>query len=466
MSQGTYDFGLIGLGVMGENFILNVIDNGFSAIGYDLRTEKIPEFEAKGIHAVSNLEAFVSGLKRPRKVMLLVPAGKPVDDSIENLIPLLEEGDIIIDGGNAFFKNTDKREAYLKEKGINFFGMGVSGGSKGARRGPSLMPGGNKEAYEDMKDILEAVSAKVNGEACVTHLGNTSAGNYVKMVHNGIEYGMMQLIAEAYDFLKRGAGLNNQEIYQAFKNYNEGKLQSFLVEISRDIFAKEDELAEGMLVDKVLDKAKQKGTGKWTSQDAMNLGIPIPTIDAAVSMRALSALKSERVAADQAYALNDDIAVNTNKEAMVKLVGDALYVAFITTYAQGMHLLFEANKEYNYELDLASVAKIWRGGCIIRASLLEDIRQAYKATPQLKNLLQSNIFQKEVVNNYAAFKELMQLTAQKGLASLCFSASYNYLNAFITDRLPLNLVQAQRDYFGSHTFERIDKEGTFHVEWV
>nr|WP_299343717.1 NADP-dependent phosphogluconate dehydrogenase [Allomuricauda sp.] len=464
----TYDFGLVGLGVMGRNFILNVADNGFTAFGNDLDEEKVNALIDEGgdtskVNANVDAATFVAALSTPRKIMLLVPAGKVVDIVIESLLPHLDEGDIIIDGGNSFFTDTDRREAYLKEKGINFFGAGVSGGAKGARKGPSIMPGGSREAYQYVKPIFEAVSAKYKGEPCVTYLGPKSAGNYVKMVHNGIEYGLMQLTSEIYDLLKKAGDLSNGELHKTFGTWNEGRLQSFLVEITSKIFAQDDELGDGQLVDKILDKAKQKGTGKWTSQNAMDLGIPVPTIDIAVSMREISALKDERIKADELY--DRPTPETVVKDSLVQKAEAALYFAFIITYAQGMHQLADASKEYGYELELGEIAKIWRAGCIIRAALLADITEAFKADSELPNLLLSPSFVSKVKETVDAARELVAYGATNGIPLPGLSNALTYFDAYTSGRLPLNLIQAQRDFFGSHTYERLDKEGIFHTEW-
>ncbi len=464
----SYDFGLVGLGVMGRNFILNVADNGFSAFGNDLDEEKVTALIDEGgntdkVNATTDAKIFVEALATPRKIMLLVPAGKIVDAVIENLLPLLDEGDIIIDGGNSFYTDTDRREAYLKEKGINFFGAGVSGGAKGARRGPSIMPGGSKEAYQHVKPIFEAVAAKYEGEPCVTYLGPKSAGNYVKMVHNGIEYGLMQLTSEIYDLLKKAGDLSNEELHQTFAEWNKGRLQSFLVEITSEILAQKDDLTDGDLVDMILDKAKQKGTGKWTSQNAMDLGIPVPTIDIAVSMREISALKNERIKADELYDRPSPTAVN--KANFISKAEEALYFAFIMAYAQGMHQLADASKEYGYELDLGEIAKIWRAGCIIRAGLLADVTEAFKADDTLPNLLLSSSFVEKVQGTVDAIRELVAYGATNGIPLPGLSNSLTYFDAYTSQRLPLNMIQAQRDYFGSHTYERLDRGGIFHTEW-
>ncbi|MCG2460770.1 NADP-dependent phosphogluconate dehydrogenase [Flavobacteriaceae bacterium F89] len=468
MEHKTYNFGLIGLGVMGRNFILNVADNGFSAFGHDLDTEKVNALKEEGRHtgrvdASNDVHAFVNALCKPRKIMLLVPAGKIVDSVIEELVPILDKGDLIIDGGNSFFTDTDRREAYLKTKGIHFFGAGVSGGAEGARRGPSIMPGGNREAYKEVKPIFEAVAAKFKGEPCVAYLGPKSAGNYVKMVHNGIEYGLMQLTSEIYDVLKKAGDFDNSELHQTFRKWNEGRLQSFLVEITSEIVTRKDDKGEGFLVDMILDKAKQKGTGKWTSQNAMDLGIPVPSIDIAVSMREISALKEERVMADMLY--SRQIPEPLEKKKLEKITEEALYFSFIVTYAQGLHQLADASREYGYELDLTVIAKIWRAGCIIRAALLEDIAQAYQNDAQLHNLLLAPVFVEKINATVDSARELVAYAAKSGIPVPGLAASLTYFDAYTSGNLPLNLIQAQRDYFGSHTYERTDLKGIFHTEW-
>ncbi len=468
MEYKDYDFGLVGLGVMGRNFILNVADNDFKAFGYDLDQEKVDALKTEGgniekVNASTDIETFINALAAPRKIMLLVPAGKIVDAVIENLLPHLDKDDIIIDGGNSFFTDTDRRETYLKEKGIHFFGSGVSGGAEGARKGPSIMPGGNKEAYQHVKPIFEAVSAKYNGEPCVAYLGPKSAGNYVKMVHNGIEYGMMQLTSEIYDLLRKSCKLSNDELHEVYNKWNNGRLQSFLVEITAEIFKQEDDLTDGRLVDKILDKAKQKGTGKWTSQNAMDLGIPVPTIDIAVSMREISALKDERIVADKLYDRPEPEQIE--KEKLIKMAEEALYFSFITAYAQGLHQLADASKEYEYNLDMAVIAKIWRAGCIIRAGLLADIAEAYTLDNNLPNLLLAPSFVSKVQDTLPAVREVVAYAAKSGIPVPGLSSALNYFDAYTSSHLPLNLIQAQRDHFGSHTYERLDREGIFHTEW-
>ena len=466
--EKTYDFGLVGLGVMGRNFILNVADNGFTAFGNDVDKEKVDALIFEGgnqeiVNASIDVSVFLNALTSQRKIMLLVPAGNVVDQVIEQLLPHLDKGDIIIDGGNSFFTDTDRREQYLKSKGINFFGSGVSGGAKGARRGPSIMPGGSREAYQHLKPIFEAVSAKFEGEPCVTYLGPKSAGNYVKMVHNGIEYGMMQLTSEIYDILKTVGGISNAELHQVYAKWNSGRLRSFLVEITSKIFNQKDDITDADLVDMILDKAKQKGTGKWTSQNAMNLGIPVPTIDVAVSMREISALKDLRQKAEKLYGKPEVSKVD--KDKLESLCEQALYFSFIMAYTQGLHQLAEASKEYAYELDLAEIAKIWRAGCIIRAELLDDIMKAYHANPSLENLLLSEDFVPKVKETTTAVRELVSIASSNGIPLLGVSNSLSYFDAFTSGRLPLNLIQSQRDFFGSHTYERVDREGIFHTEW-
>ena len=451
---------------MGRNFILNVADNDFSAMGLDTDPEKVAALKSEGsdvkVDGTTEAAAFTKALATPRKIMLLVPAGKVVDSVIETLLPHLDQGDIIIDGGNSFFEDTERRIDYLNEKGIHFFGSGVSGGAKGARFGPSIMPGGNKEAYEHVRPIFEAASAKVNGEPCVDYMGRGSAGNYVKMVHNGIEYGMMQLISETYDIASKGLGYSNEKLASLFDAWNKSTLQSFLVEITADIFTKKDDLTDGHLVDMILDKAKQKGTGKWTSQNAMDLGTPVPTIDAAVTMREISALKDQRVKANEIYGT---VSIDNAGAPNDKELENALLFAFVMSYAQGMTQLQVASGEYNYDLNLETIAKIWRGGCIIRASLLEDIRKAFDKNPKLESLLLDESFVTLVKSLEKDARKVIGFAMSNGIPTSALSSALNYFDAFKSGRLPLNLLQAQRDHFGSHTYERLDREGIFHTEW-
>ncbi len=468
MSQEEYDFGMVGLGVMGRNFLLNVADHGYAVAGMDQSAEKAKALEVeagdKKAKGTTSTEEFVASLKKPRKIMLLVPAGKVVDIVINSLLPHLDQGDLIIDGGNSFFPDTDRRSVELEEKGIRFLGVGVSGGAEGARRGPSIMPGGNKSAYEVVAPILEDVSAKVNGEPCVAFMGNGSAGHYVKMVHNGIEYAIMQLLAESYDLLKNVGGLSNQQLGDTFTAWNKAELESFLVEITAEIFYQKDDLTEGDLIDAILDKAKQKGTGKWTSQNAMDNGIPVPTIDAAVTMRGMSSLKAERVSASEILSAHTN-GSSVDAAAFAEDMKKALLFATIISYAQGLSLLKEVSDEKNYELDPEAIARIWRGGCIIRASLLEDIRKAFVAEPDIKNLMASPVFASSLSELQASCRTVVKHAIDAGIPVLALSSALSYFDAYRRDRLPLNLTQAQRDNFGSHTYERTDRAGVFHTEW-
>lgn len=464
MSSNKYDFGLVGLGVMGRNFILNVADHGFSSIGLDLDKEKvdslIEESQERPVSATSSKVEFIDALAKPRKIMLLVPAGGPVDAVINDLKPHLDQGDIIIDGGNSFFTDTDRRFEELKANGIHFFGAGVSGGAKGARKGPSIMPGGDQAAYEHIKPIFEAASAKVNGEPCVAHLGKGSAGNYVKMVHNGIEYAMMQMISEVYHILKKGMGYDNERLHQLFESWNSSELESFLVEITAEIFAKKDEFTDGQLVDQILDKAKQKGTGKWTSQNAMDLGMPIPAVDVSVSMRQISAFKDQRIKAEEVF--GTELGQVNLEEDELKA---ALYLSFVLSYAQGFAQLRQASHDYGYGLNMEVISKIWRGGCIIRSAMLEDFRKAFDKQPDIENILLSDVISAKVKPLIQPLQQVVAAAMSAGIAAPALSASLNYLLSYKTGRLPLNLIQAQRDHFGSHTYERVDRAGVFHTEW-
>lgn len=463
------DFGMIGLGVMGRNFLLNIADHHFEVIGYDLDTEKVEaldkEKSVSHVQATADLPTFIQSLKSPRRIMLLVPAGKAVDSVIDSLLPHLSEGDIIIDGGNSHYDDTTRRMKSLESAHIHFLGMGVSGGEKGARFGPSLMPGGKKEAYEPMRGILEAAAAKVGGEACVAFLGHGAAGHYVKMVHNGIEYGIMQLIAETYDILRRLGGLSEEQLHTTFQKWNEGVLQSFLVEITADIFLQADDQKEGeMLINNILDSAKQKGTGKWTSQSAMDLGVAIPTIDSAVTMRYLSSLREERTKADTLLKGPEIQRVN-DQEALIAQAHDALHFAMLATYAQGFAMLKKASDEMGFDLNMVEVARIWRGGCIIRARMLEDFMQAFSKDSALLNLMISPKIADTLNRCVEGTRTVLVQCLQQGIPTAALSASLHYFDSYRTARLPSNLVQAQRDYFGAHTYERLDKTGAFHTIW-
>lgn len=470
MQLQQYEFGMIGLGVMGRNLLLNMADHGFAVAGYNRDPTKVADLKAeaagKNVFGTSDLKEFVLKLKRPRALMLLVTAGKAVDMVINELLPLLQPGDLVIDGGNSYYADTDRRTQELADKGIRFLGVGVSGGESGARFGPSMMPGGSQEAYEVVKPIFESIAAKVNNEPCVTYLGPSSAGHYVKMVHNGIEYGIMQLISEAYDILKRGLGLTNDELHIVFKEWNNAELKSFLIEITANIFLQRDEQKEGHLVDYILDSAKQKGTGKWTSQCGMDLGVPLSIIDVAVTSRYLSALKKERVTAAKTLSgPNASFNLNGNKQAMINQVKDALYFATIGAYAQGMHLLKVASDTYGYNLKLDDVARIWRGGCIIRATLLGDITNAYKKNPALANLLVDPALAAVVTERQDSTRKVLGYAIAAGIPVPALSNALAYFDAYRTERLPSNLIQAQRDNFGAHTYERIDIEGVYHTHW-
>lgn len=467
---GKCDIGLIGLAVMGQNLVLNMEDHGFSVAVYNRTTERTQEFmeehaAGRNISAATSVEEFVDVLKRPRAILLMVKAGAPVDAVIDQLVPHLEPGDLIIDGGNSFYQDTERRAKGLEEKDLHYIGTGISGGEYGARYGPSIMPGGQPEAYERVRSILEAIAARVNGDPCVTYIGPRGAGHYVKMVHNGIEYGDMQLIAESYDILRRAGGLSAAELHAAFAEWNQGELESYLIEITADIFVNMDDETGKPLVDVILDEAKQKGTGKWTSQDALDLGAPIPTINAAVESRIISAFKEERVAASQVLS-GPAVKFEGDRAALIQDVRRALFAAKICSYAQGMALLRAASQEYDYNLNLAAIARIWRGGCIIRAGFLNDVSAAFAQDPGLPNLLLDPYFKEAVESRQDALRRVIQTAVGLGIPCLALSASLAYYDAYRTARLPANLTQAQRDYFGAHTYRRLDKEGIFHTEWV
>ncbi|HYW34905.1 MAG TPA: NADP-dependent phosphogluconate dehydrogenase [Balneolaceae bacterium] len=468
MEKEKFDIGMVGLGVMGRNFVLNIADHDYAVVGLDNDEDKASALEKEAgqqkVQGTTSPEAFISGLKKPRAVMMLVPAGKAVDSVIDELIPLLDEGDLIIDGGNSHFTDTNRHYTKLKEKNIHFMGVGISGGEKGARFGPSIMPGGSEKAYDRVQSIFEAAAAEVKGDPCVTWLGPGSAGHYVKMVHNGIEYGLMQLIAECYDIMKRGLGFDNDKLHQVFKKWNEAELSSFLMEITADIFAQPDDKSNGRLIDAILDSAKQKGTGKWASQDAMDLQVPIPTIDMAVAMRDISAYKEERAHASEVLQ-GPENHLDVDPDIFVGRLRNAMYFSMIAAYAQGMALLRAASDEYEYELNYQDIAKIWRGGCIIRADLLEEIRAAYVSNPTLTNLLIAPSLSDELKKCQADLRFVIGKASNAGIPAPALMASLGYYDSYRSKRLPANLIQAQRDNFGSHTYERTDIEGTFHTEW-
>jgi 6-phosphogluconate dehydrogenase len=461
-----YEFGMVGLGTMGRNLLLNMADNGFRVTGYDKSEKMLQFFEEEGaqhqLKGFADINQFVESLQTPRTIILLVPAGTIVDSVIEELQPLLAAGDIIVDSGNSYFTDTSRRSLALKEKGIHFFGMGISGGEEGARFGPSMMPGGDKQAYTVVKKMLEAVSAKVNGEPCVTYIGPGASGHFVKMTHNGIEYAIMQLLAETYDILKNGLKYNNSQIQQVFETWNNGRLKSFLMEITKDVFRFVDEKTGNLLVDEIKDEAKSKGTGKWTSQVAMDLEVPIPTIDAAVASRNLSKLKALRTALSESFEQSGSIHTN---ESLITDLEEAFYFAMVSAYAQGMHMLTYASAQYEYELNLAEIAKIWRGGCIIRATFLEDIYQAYKKQADLAHLYEDEAIQQKLKQSLKGTRNIVSSALNAGIAIPAYAASLTYFDTLKTKRMPSNLTQAQRDFFGAHTFERIDSEGIFHADW-
>jgi len=468
MTEQKYEIGMIGLGVMGRNLVLNIGDHGYSVSGYDKDITKVQELQtevgSRTINAAQSLDEFVSVLSTPRAIMMLVPAGKIVDTVIHELIPHLEKGDLIIDAGNSHFKDTDLRAKSLAEKGILYMGVGISGGEEGARHGPSLMPGGPKEAYERVRPIFEAVAAHVDGVPCVLYLGPGSAGHYVKMVHNGIEYGLMQLIAESYDLMKRGLALSDAELSIIYGNWNENLLNAYLIEITSRIFAQVDEQTGKRLIDEILDEAKQKGTGMWTSQDAMDIQVPTPVIDAAVVARNLSAMKSERESASKNIKVRAT-RFKGNRDAILNQLKSAMYASMIITYAQGMSQLHAASKVYEYSLNLEDVARIWRGGCIIRAALLENIQAAYHARPDLPNLLNDSSLGKAVMARQKDLRKVVGLAVKLGIPIPCLMASLAYFDGYRNAWLPANLIQAQRDDFGAHTYERVDAKGVFHTHW-
>lgn len=459
---------MIGLGTMGRNLLLNMSDHSYAIAGFDLDADKVASLKKEGegrkIFGADTLQEFVDALKTPRTILLLVPAGDPVDKVISGLKPLLSPEDLIMDCGNSHYTDTNRRVEALTKDNLHFMGVGVSGGEAGARFGPSIMPGGSQDAYERIGAMLEAISAKVNNEPCVTYLGPGASGHYVKMVHNGIEYSIMQLIAEAYHILKETGGMTNEELHATFARWNEGKLRSFLVEITADIFARRDDLTQNMLVDMILDSAQQKGTGKWTSQDAMDLVVPIPAIDTALSARYLSADKRQRTEGEKVLK-GPQSTPPIDKNELAAIVEDTLYFCMIVSYAQGLTLLSEASRQYGYELRLEEVAKIWRGGCIIRSGLLEDIRAAYAQVPALASILLDEKIAHALYTHQKGMRRTVSIAAEAGVPIPDMMSCLAYYDSYRRAWMPSNLIQAQRDYFGAHTYLRTDREGVFHTYW-
>jgi 6-phosphogluconate dehydrogenase len=466
-------FGVIGLAVMGENLALNVESRGFPIAVYNRTAAKTEEFMAKraqgkDVKAAYSLQEFVQLLERPRNILVMVKAGAPVDAVIQDLKPLLEEGDTIIDGGNSLYEDTERRTKELEPTGLGFVGMGVSGGEEGALNGPSLMPGGTEFAYKDLEPILTKIAAQVDDGPCVTYIGPGGAGHYVKMVHNGIEYGDMQLIAEAYDLLKNVLGLDSKQLHEVFAEWNTtDELNSYLIEITADIFTYIDKETKTPLVDLILDSAGQKGTGRWTVLSSLELGVPIPTIVAAVNARIMSSYKEERIAASKQLTA-PLTKYDADTQTFINKIRDALYCSKMCSYAQGMALIAKASAEFKYNINLPETARIWKGGCIIRAGFLNKIKSAYKENPSLPNLLLAPEFKQSILDRQAAWREVLCVANTLGIAVPAFSASLDYFDSYRRDRLPQNLTQAQRDYFGAHTYERIDKPRGefFHTEWT
>lgn len=462
--------GVVGVGVMGKSLALNFESKGFSVAVYDISQERVEgvllEHEGKNIIGSWNVKEFINSLEQPRKILLMVNAGEITDKAIESLLPHLEEGDILIDGGNSYFEDTIRRNNYLSEKGIHFIGAGVSGGEEGALIGPAIMPSGKKEAYDTVAPMLTAISAKVNGDPCCTYIGPNGAGHYVKMVHNGIEYGDMQLICEAYHLMKSILGLSASELHEIFAEWNKGELDSYLIEITADIFTKVDVETGKPLVDLILDTAGQKGTGKWTSKDALDLGVPLPIITESVFSRFLSAMKEERVAASQILKGPNPANFSGDKKEFIEKIRKALYFSKICSYAQGFVQFRIASEEYGWDLKPGEISMIFRGGCIIRAAFLQNIKDAYDRDPQIKNLLLDPYF-KEIVESYQEdAREVVSNAVKLGIPTPGLASALSYYDSYRSASLPANLLQAQRDYFGAHTYRRVDKEGTFHTEWI
>ncbi|MFA9560096.1 NADP-dependent phosphogluconate dehydrogenase [Evansella sp. AB-rgal1] len=462
--------GVLGVGVMGKSLALNFESKGYRVAIHDISKEKIDEIvqdnKGKNLLGTYSIEEFVHSLETPRKIVLMVQAGNITDKAIDSLLPFLSKQDILIDGGNTLYVDTIRRNTKLAEKGIHFIGTGVSGGEEGALKGPSIMPGGQKEAYDLVEPMLKDISAKVNGEPCCTYIGPNGAGHYVKMVHNGIEYGDMQLICEAYFLMKNILKLDTNELHTIFSQWNDGELNSYLIEITADIFTKFDEETGKPLVDMILDTAGQKGTGKWTSKSALDLGVPLPLITESVFSRFLSAMKEERVLASKQLTGPKQVPSIENKETIIEAIRKALYLSKICSYAQGFAQLKAASDEYDWDLQYGNIAKIFRGGCIIRAAFLQNIMDAYDNNPDLANLLLDPYF-KNITDEYQqALRDVISIAVQSGVPVPALSSALSYFDSYRSEVLPANLLQAQRDYFGAHTYQRIDKEGSFHTEWL
>ncbi len=464
------NIGVVGVGVMGRSLALNFESKGFTVSMYDLSAEKVNEIiehnQGKRLFGTANIEEFVQSLESPRKILLMVNAGVITDKAIESLLPYLEKGDILIDGGNSFYKDTIRRNQELAEKGFLFIGAGVSGGEEGALKGPAIMPSGQKEAYEAVEHLLTAISAKVNGDPCCTYIGPNGAGHYVKMVHNGIEYSDMQLICETYHLMKEFLGLSTDELHEVFAEWNKGELDSYLIEITSDIFTKEDPETGKPLVDVILDTAGQKGTGKWTSQSALDLGVPLSIITESVFARFISAMKEERVKASNILRGPKKQEFSGDKKEFIELIRKSLYVSKIVSYAQGFAQLKVASEEYDWNLRPGEIAMIFRGGCIIRAQFLQNIKDAYDRNPNLDNLLLDEYFHSIVENYQEAVREVVTMAIKAGIPVPGLSSALAYYDSYRSAVLPANLLQAQRDYFGAHTYQRVDREGTFHTDWL
>lgn len=464
---GKLHFGMIGLGTMGRNLLLNLADHGYSVAGYDKNPEQVQRLEKEKandqVHGFTTLDAFLDALQSPRVVMMLVPAGPIVDAVIADLAPHLAKGDILIDGGNSKFTDTDRRAKMLSDQGLNFIGMGVSGGEEGARRGPSMMPGGNVEAYHHVQTMFEAIAAHVKGDPCVTYIGPGASGHFVKMVHNGIEYALMQLIAESYSLLKNGLNFTNQEMADLFQQWNSGRLGSYLLEITSVIFTVKNPDTGHILVDDISDQAKAKGTGKWTSQFAMDLQVPVPSIDIAVSMRDLSKYGDLRQQLGKQS--NSERIWEGDRQALTESLERAFFFNLVLIYSQGMHLLSKASAEYGYRLNLADIARIWRGGCIIRSHFLDTIYTAYLRDPDLEHLVLDPVIQNMLEEGLDAARTVTAQAVTSGFPVPVMATTLNYYLSLASSRLPTNLIQAQRDFFGAHTYELTGKEGVFHTEW-